>query len=142
VGWILSSPEKGAPVSDYHAWTESWMRRDDLPCQKMPEWWEPEGWTDSAVKVRRARRGCAGCPVRAECLEWALTARFTYVLGDLAVHHHRVADSRAILAGTTPAERRAVAHLPLLEQIDQLNDRLYHHVVRGPFATMKEEEVA
>jgi hypothetical protein len=129
-------------MTEYHRWAPDWAQRDDLPCQQVPEWWEPEGWADSAVKVRRARRGCATCPVRPDCLKWALTSTYTLVLPDWSVHNHPVRDSRSVLAGTTPTERRAVAHLPLDEQLEILSAQFVHHVTQGPFASLRESEVA
>jgi hypothetical protein len=138
-------------MTDYHRWAPSWMQRDDLPCQRVPSWFEPEGWRDSSLKVRRARRECATCPARPECLLWALTETFDVVVprydqesGHLAVDRleHHVRESRSILAGTTPQERKAVAHLPLQEQVRTLSERFRFHVTEGPFASMRTGEVA
>jgi WhiB family transcriptional regulator, redox-sensing transcriptional regulator len=56
-----------------------------------PELFFPVGMVGPALEqVAAAKRVCAGCPVRADCLEWAL----------------RSGDAHGILGGTTPEERR------------------------------------
>lgn len=65
-----------------------WM--DGAPCtQADPEAWFPESGADT---TRHAMRVCAGCPVRSECLEYALE-------NDLTV---------GIWGGTSAAERRRI----------------------------------
>jgi WhiB family redox-sensing transcriptional regulator len=46
------------------------------------------------VRIRRAKAICGGCPVRAECLEFAMESK----------------DAWAILGGTTPEERKNMRH--------------------------------
>jgi WhiB family redox-sensing transcriptional regulator len=50
--------------------------RDEAACLKEnPELFFPIGTTGPAVgQVERAKRVCAGCPVRQDCLQWALSA--------------------------------------------------------------------
>ena len=63
----------------------AWMDRGS--CRQYPQkWWFPERGAD----VDRARGICDGCPVRAECLDWALTNG----------EHH------GIWGGTSERERR------------------------------------
>lgn len=49
-------------------------------------------------KVAQARRVCAGCPVRVECLQWALA------LEEGRPEHWRF----GVFAGTTPRQRVAL----------------------------------
>ncbi|MBC8093887.1 MAG: WhiB family transcriptional regulator, partial [Pseudonocardia sp.] len=61
---------------------------------------DPEIWFPTAVpgtevydrEVGRAKAICAGCPVRARCLDWALAT----------------ADDFGMLGGLDPSERRAL----------------------------------
>jgi WhiB family redox-sensing transcriptional regulator len=50
--------------------------RDEAAClHENPELFFPIGTTGPAVgQVEEAKRVCAGCDVRQDCLEWALTA--------------------------------------------------------------------
>jgi WhiB family redox-sensing transcriptional regulator len=50
--------------------------RDEAAClHENPELFFPIGTTGPAVgQVEAAKRVCAGCDVRAECLQWALSA--------------------------------------------------------------------
>lgn len=47
--------------------------------------------------VRDAKQACVGCPVRTNCLEWALTFAPWQ-------------DMYGVFGGTTPMERRAIRH--------------------------------
>jgi len=56
-----------------------------------PELFFPEGAGEPALRsIARAKAVCAACPVRADCLEWALG----------------VGEADGIWGGTTPHERR------------------------------------
>lgn len=55
-----------------------------------PELFFPPTDTPPAAQLSAARQICGSCPVRAECLRWAL----------------RTGEPAGIWAGTTPAERR------------------------------------
>ena len=50
--------------------------RDEAACLRQdPELFFPIGTTGPAVgQVERAKLVCAGCAVRSDCLQWALTA--------------------------------------------------------------------
>lgn len=65
---------------------------DHAAClRSSPELFFPVSMAGPALEqTAAAKRVCAGCPVRAECLEWAL----------------RSGDAHGILGGTTPEERR------------------------------------
>jgi hypothetical protein len=81
-----------APAQDRaHDW------RDDAACARTdPELFFPQGQpTTAAAMEEAAKRICAGCPVRAECLEYALeTGQHTGVWG-----------------GCTESERRQLARV-------------------------------
>ncbi|MCZ2860521.1 WhiB family transcriptional regulator [Blastococcus sp. VKM Ac-2987] len=69
------APQRGAgsPWPEAPAWTEeaageaAW-RQDALCAETDPEAFFP----DKGGSTREAKRVCTGCPVRAECLEFAL----------------------------------------------------------------------
>ena len=56
------------------------------------EWFFPAGDIEVADPYARARALCDGCPVRLECLAWALECR----------------EKHGMWGGHTPAERRAL----------------------------------
>jgi WhiB family redox-sensing transcriptional regulator len=56
-----------APVADYAPGDESW-RQDALCAETDPEAFFPE----KGGSTREAKRVCVGCPVRMQCLEYAL----------------------------------------------------------------------
>jgi WhiB family transcriptional regulator, redox-sensing transcriptional regulator len=65
--------------------------RDKALCAQVPgDLWFPE--TFHGAEHRRARKICDECPVKVECLEYALVNRIDY----------------GIWAGTLPLERRAL----------------------------------
>jgi len=57
---------------------ESW--REDAACTDVPtDLFFPIGQTgDAAAQIARAKAVCASCPVRAECLEFAVTTNQEY----------------------------------------------------------------
>lgn len=55
----------------------------------------------AATLAREAKQCCAGCPVRADCLEWAISTGEAY----------------GIWGGTTPDERRVI-RARLRQQVD------------------------
>ncbi len=80
------SPPHGAAVvlpGDWTAWAA--CRAED------PELFFPIGTTGPALhEAEEAKAVCAHCPVRNECLDWAL----------------RVGEAHGVWGGTTPEERR------------------------------------
>jgi WhiB family redox-sensing transcriptional regulator len=60
-------PPVPAPVADYAPGDESW-RQDALCAETDPEAFFPE----KGGSTREAKRVCVGCPVRMQCLEYAL----------------------------------------------------------------------
>ncbi|WP_147116112.1 WhiB family transcriptional regulator, partial [Pseudonocardia sulfidoxydans] len=78
-------------------------RADALCVQIDPDLFFPETDRGTAFdrQVTAAKRVCAGCPVRAQCLDYALEA-----LPD------------GIAGGTTPAERTALRHRLGVELVD------------------------
>ncbi|MGH8328620.1 MAG: WhiB family transcriptional regulator [Steroidobacteraceae bacterium] len=67
---------------------------------------DPEAFfPDKGDSTAAAKRVCAGCPVRAECLEYALQRGERYGVWGGTSERQR----RAILAGRQAAEREAVA---------------------------------
>ncbi|MBV2353038.1 WhiB family transcriptional regulator [Streptomyces sp. J2-1] len=71
---------------------ENW--RDDAACRhEDPDLFFPVGTTGPAhVQARQAKGVCAGCPVREQCLDWALDT----------------GQSIGVWGGTTENERRAL----------------------------------
>ncbi|WP_037904980.1 WhiB family transcriptional regulator [Actinacidiphila yeochonensis] len=75
--------------------------RSDTPtaCQKNPGRFSHEkggaqGFSDTAVDIRRAKRDCAQCPLVTDCLKWALANPALTRVG--------------VWAATTPRERTAL----------------------------------
>lgn len=88
----------------------------------------------NSLRVRRARRMCIQCPVRQECLAWAFGDR----------EKERSQATRASIAdgvygGTTPRERKAVAHLPPIERY-QVLDLWLRVQMTGRFAVASPDE--
>lgn len=85
-----------APGADTGARALSWRER--ALCQE--PWVDPELFhpTNQRMpgRVKRAKKICDQCPVRAECLRWALD----------------INEPNAIAGGTTPGERRRMRNLP------------------------------
>ena len=122
----------------------SW--RDEAPCKGHTEDHFPSSEDPSSLKVRRAKRHCARCPFRRQCLEAVFTPGDRYVVGQLSGERFVFAtpqgrtDYPGIWAGTTTAERRAVAHLPIPERIAVL-EAWFRSQTRGRFAVATEEEM-
>jgi WhiB family transcriptional regulator, redox-sensing transcriptional regulator len=66
-----SSMDDHTPLPDHH--TPPWMQAALCREASAGEFFPSDG-----VGVERARRVCAGCPVKAECLEYALTYRIDH----------------------------------------------------------------
>lgn len=64
------------------------------PCTKGdPELFFPIGWGDEyTFQIKVAKAVCRGCPLKAQCLEFAL----------------ETGDQHAVIAGTIPEERAAI----------------------------------
>lgn len=64
---------------------------DGVPCASLPEMFFPQGQDMEMLllEIRVAKNICSECPVKAACLEYAVTANEPY----------------GIFGGTTPAER-------------------------------------
>lgn len=57
------------PAFDYKP--ESWM--EDSACVgHQPEWWFPDDRSNGSEETRMAKAICGGCPVRTQCLDYAL----------------------------------------------------------------------
>ena len=90
-----------------------WVHR--AKCRDVdPELFFPVGSTGSALaQTARAIEICEGCPVRAECLEWALeTCQDAGVWGGLGEEERREirrARRRAAAAATEPSDDELVA---------------------------------
>jgi WhiB family redox-sensing transcriptional regulator len=70
----------------------AWMRQAECAGEE-PELFFPVGSTGPALdQMRRAKAICARCPVRAECLEWAIAS---------GIDH-------GVWGGTTEEERRSL----------------------------------
>ena len=114
-------------------------------------WPAPLALALQEAKVRQARARCARCPVRPECLAWALSTvnrvavpvwgRGRVITG-YDVTEYRVRDDPAIYAGTTPAERRAVEGLAFDEQVRVLTEQFRAKVTTGPWRVAATAEVA
>lgn len=78
---------------------ERW--RSDAACQgHPPEWWFPEK-NNNAMK--QAREICDACPVRTDCLEWALVNNMQGIWG--GVSHEQRAALRKERGFPTPCRR-------------------------------------
>lgn len=76
----------------------AWM--DEADCAGIgSDWWYPRAREDRASEIgREAKRVCRNCPVRLECLEYALDIKEEY----------------GIWGGLTPGERRKIPrNIPL-----------------------------
>jgi hypothetical protein len=103
------------------------------------------GKTDlTSKKVRQARRVClTRCPFRRECLEACYTA-----VPQFAVERQepvwkipgRDSSSSGLWGGTTPEERRRVAHLPVALRINVLLAWVRTDVI-GPLAPAARSEI-
>lgn len=105
---------------------ESWTLA--APCNGKDEDFETvRGESPNALRVRRAKRVClTECAFRRQCLEacfeqqsWSVLRESNHDEMEL-VAFHTDSSSDGIWGGTTPDERRAVAHLPLPERIEVL----------------------
>jgi WhiB family redox-sensing transcriptional regulator len=74
-------------------------------------------------KIRRARRACAVCPVRATCLQVAITE-----------------GHEGVWAGTTDEQREAVAHLPVPVQLVTLEQEFRTVATVGMWRVVGEDE--
>lgn len=79
---------------DDHAHEPSMNWRHRASCLDAdPEWFFPIGTTGPALaQIERAKAVCVGCPVRAECLGWALDTN----------------QANGVWGGTDEDERRAL----------------------------------
>jgi WhiB family redox-sensing transcriptional regulator len=93
---------------------ETWWIEHSRCIGEDPELFFPVGSTGSALaQTARAIEICEGCPVRAECLEWALeTCQDAGVWGGLGEEERRQirrARRRATAAATEPSDDELVA---------------------------------
>jgi WhiB family redox-sensing transcriptional regulator len=101
-----------------HATKPATNWRADAACARVdPELFHPTGQPRTVLRrVKQAKAICRGCPVRLDCLRWALdTKEDSGVLGGLSE------EERMELHGRRP-RRRKVGELPVLEHI--LTNRL------------------
>ncbi len=84
----MTSLRTGAAESGKTDW------RDDAACRGLdPDLFFPVGTAGPAlVQIGRAKQVCAGCPVRARCLDWALVT----------------SQDAGVWGGTSEDERRAL----------------------------------
>ena len=90
---VVSAPMLGRLVR-LHVESPEHFGGDAACAETDPEAWFPE---KGDVDLRRIKRICAGCQVRAECLEWALDNR----------------EQHGVWGGTTPRQRRRIRALRL-----------------------------
>lgn len=82
------------PTSDVPSWRESAL------CQQAdPELWFPEPWEDN----RAAKLICGWCPVRSECLAWAMDTNEPYGIYGGLTPNERHRARRSALAGAPAA---------------------------------------
>lgn len=83
--------------------------RESAACRHAdPEIFFPIGTCGPAMaEIDRARRICAGCPVRTRCLDWALAHGAAFgIWGGLTEHERRAAGHREPPAQAPPARAR------------------------------------
>ena len=97
-GWAPASPVETPSRSAKPSWDdtpaspEAW-RADALCAETDPEAFFPE----KGGSTRDAKRVCAGCPVRAECLEFALAGDERFgIWGGLSERERRKLKKRAV----------------------------------------------
>ena len=94
-----------------------------------------QGWFNLTL----ARRTCAKCPVRAECLSYALALEDVALPSLICKEDGKLwyglarSDVRGVWGGTTEQERAATAHLPRAERLETL-DAVFHEQIRGLLA--------
>jgi WhiB family transcriptional regulator, redox-sensing transcriptional regulator len=85
--------------------------RDQAACRDVdPELFFPVGNAGPALlQIGQAKQVCAGCPVRAPCLDWALdSGKEAGVWGGTSEHERRALRSRGMRpAGTRPDTARS-----------------------------------
>tara|TARA_R110000822_G_scaffold92393_6_gene213112 strand:+ start:412 stop:672 length:261 start_codon:yes stop_codon:yes gene_type:complete len=67
-------------------------QHEQIPCREMPELFFPEDFSDKSIRdetIRLAKRLCDSCPVKIDCLSYAIQAEEVW----------------GVWGGTTPAER-------------------------------------
>ena len=93
--------------------------REDIACRDAdPDLFFPIGTTGAALRqMEEAKRICRVCPVKIQCLAWALG--------------NEVADG--VWGGTTPDERRVIRSLSSRKTISKEDDhdKSYHPAERG-----------
>lgn len=90
---LLSRRDASRKFGELIPWAEGWMR-ESVCAQTDPELWYPE----TGQSLRSAKRICRTCPVRDECLAYALK------------HDERF----GVWGGLSERERRALKRRPLL----------------------------
>jgi len=84
---------------------------------------DPTHLVPGSKKIRRARKVCAGCPVRMFCLELAVDEELS-----------------GVWAGTTDDQREATEHLPRDERIRVLEQAAFEATTTGPWRVASAEE--
>lgn len=84
---------------------------------------DPTHLVPGSKKIRRARRVCAGCPVRRPCLTLAVDEE----LG-------------GVWAGTTDDQRASLAYLPREDRIEALQQAAFEATTTGPWRVASEAE--
>jgi hypothetical protein len=107
----------------------------EAPCES-DDHFPTRGEDASAIRVRRAVRQClTRCPFRERCLERAYET-FPHPVTDELVD----ASEEGIWGGTTPQERKAVAHLPMSDRLAILQAWVRTKTT-GAFAPASESEI-
>ena len=84
-----------------------------------------KGLAPGSKKIRRARRVCAKCPVRQQCLEFVVDEGIRLT---------------GIWAGTTDEQREATASLPRDERLAELERMAFEASTTGPWRVASDEE--
>ena len=84
---------------------------------------DPTHLVPGSKKIRRARRVCAGCPVRRPCLQLAIDEELT-----------------GVWAGTTDDQRAALAYLPREQRVEALEEAAFEATTSGPWRVASEAE--
>lgn len=84
---------------------------DDAECRGQPlEWWFPLEFNKQASNIKAAKAICRRCPVREDCLEYAMSYPHTYM------------SLPGIWGGLTEAERRQLDSDRYWAQVDARKD--------------------
>lgn len=86
-------------------------------------WFFGDSSRDSVLNTRRARRVCAGCPVKWPCLAFGLDH-----------------EAQGVWAGTTEAQRKATAGMGFIQRIEYLLGEVRRLSSSGPWRSITPDE--